>query len=98
MESHRTVCLDHHLFSHFLNDLSIVSKRLTFFLFANDVNVYNESSSILDIQKFVNRELKKVRKLCEPNCFAPNIVQPIFYFLTQNKSVSQINIKFGRKK
>ena len=55
------------LFLLYINDLVKVSKKLTFFLFADDTNIYYESSNILDIQKTVNKELRKVRKWLEAN-------------------------------
>ena len=53
------------LFFIFMNDLPNVSKRLTFYLFADDTNIYFESSDLLTIQKVVNQELHKVRKWLE---------------------------------
>ena len=53
------------LFLIFINDLPNISKHLTFYLFANDTNIYYESSNLLHIQKIVNRELRKVRKWLE---------------------------------
>ena len=35
----------------FINNLQNVSKRLTFYLFANNTNIYFESSNLLTIQK-----------------------------------------------
>ena len=43
-----------------INDLPNVSKGLTFYLFADDTNIYFESSDLLTIQKVVNQELRKV--------------------------------------
>ena len=48
------------LFFIFINDLPNVSKHLTFYLFADDINIYFESSDLSYIQKIVNRELHKV--------------------------------------
>ena len=39
------------LFLWYINDLPLVSKKLTFFLFADDTNIYYESSDVLEIQK-----------------------------------------------
>ena len=50
------------LFLIFINDLPNVSKFLQFYLFADDTNIYYESSDLLNIQKILNRELRKVRK------------------------------------
>ena len=33
----------------YINDLPLVSKKLTFFLFADDTNIYYESSDVLEI-------------------------------------------------
>ena len=53
------------LFLIFINDLPNISKHLTFYLFADDTNIYYESSNLLHIKKIVNRELRKVRKWLE---------------------------------
>ena len=39
------------LFLLYISDLPLVSKKLTFFLFADDTNIYYESSDVLEIQK-----------------------------------------------
>ena len=46
----------------FSDDLPNVSKHLTFYLFADDTNIYYESSDLTNVQKVVNREFHKVRK------------------------------------
>ena len=61
------------LFLMFINDLPNVSKHLTFYLFADDTNIYFESSDLSYIQKIANRELLKVRKWLEANRLALNI-------------------------
>ena len=48
------------LFLIFINDFQNVSKFLQFYLFADDTNIYYESSDLLNIQKILNRELHKV--------------------------------------
>ena len=50
------------LFLIYINRLPKVSNKTYFFLFADDTNIYYESSDILEIQKTVNKESKKVRK------------------------------------
>ena len=55
---------------------------------------------LLDIQKSVNKELRKARKWLEPNRLVPNLDKTNFviFHSTQNKPETQINIKFGRKR
>ena len=88
------------LFLLYINDLHKISNKLTFFLFADDTNIYYESSDLLDIQKSVNKELRKVRKWLESNRLALNLDKTNFviFHSTQNKPETQINIKFGRKR
>ena len=50
------------LFLIYINDLPNVSKLLTFYLFADDTNIYFKSNDITNLQKIMNRELKKVKK------------------------------------
>ena len=92
--------LDPLLFLIYINDLPKVSKKLTFFLFADDTNIYCESSDILEIQKTVNKEFKKVRKWLDVSRLALNIEKTNFvlFHSTRNKPVSQIILKFGKEK
>ena len=87
------------LFLLYINDLPKISNKLTFFLFADDTNIYYESSSLLDIQKSVNKELRKVCKWLESNRLVLTLDKTnfIIFHSTQNKPETQINIKFGRK-
>ena len=88
------------LFLIYINDLPNVSKCLTFFLFADDTNIYYESSELLSIQKIVNRELRKVRKWLEANRLALNIEKINFVLFHSNKRkvTLQIFLKIGRRK
>ena len=55
------------LFLIYINDLPNVSKLLSFYLFADDTNIYFKSDDLTHLQKIMNRELKKVKKwLPEP--------------------------------
>ena len=88
------------LFLLYINDLAKVSKELTFFLFADDTNIYYKSSNILDILKTVKKELRKVRKWLEENRLALNIDQTNFviFHSPQNIPNDRVIIKFGRKR
>ena len=44
------------IFLLYINDLPKISNKLTFFLFADDTSIYYESSSLLDIQKFICKQ------------------------------------------
>ena len=44
------------LFLIYINDLSNVSKPLSFYLFADDTNIYFEASDLFTLQKVMNRE------------------------------------------
>ena len=43
------------------------SQKNFFFPFADDISIYYESSGLTEIQKTVNKELRKVRKWLESN-------------------------------
>ena len=47
------------LFLIFINDLPSVSKKLNFYLFADDTNIYFDAEKLEKIEKTVNAELKK---------------------------------------
>ena len=83
-----------------INELPNVSKFLTFYLFADDTNIYYESSDLLNIQKVVNRELRKIRKWLEANRLALNIDKTNFviFYSHQHKLTDRILLKMGRKK
>ena len=48
------------LFLLYINDLPNISKILNFYLFADDTNIYYESSSLKDLEKSINKELGKL--------------------------------------
>ena len=82
------------------NDLPSISKKLTFYLFADDTNIYFESSDLFHLQKTVNKELRKVRKWLESNRLALNIDKTTFViFHSPGKKVSdEITLKISREK
>ena len=51
------------LFLLYINDLPNISKVLNFYLFANDTNIYYESSSLQELEKTINKELYKLYHL-----------------------------------
>ena len=97
------------LFLIFINGLPNVSKFLQFYLFADDTNIYYESSDLLNIQKILNRELHKVQKWLEANRLALNIektncvlfhsshrklTQTIVLGIAKNKIKQEIHVRF----
>ena len=87
------------LFLLYINDLPSVSRKLTFFLFADDTNIYYESSDVVDIQKTVNKEFRNVREWLEANRLALNIEKTNFviFYSPRNKPDMNFVLKFGRK-
>ena len=87
------------LFLLYINDLPSVSRKLTFFIFADDTNICYESSDVVDIQKTVNKELRKVREWLETNRLALNIEKTNFviFHSLRNKPDMNFVLKFGRK-
>ena len=61
------------LFLIYINDLPDSSHFLSFFLFADDTNIYCESDNLELLTKKVNRELKKVKLWLDSNKLALNI-------------------------
>ena len=61
MESHRDLYLVHFYFLIYVNDLPNVSKKLKFYLFADDKNIYCDGDTLTNLAKIVNKELKSVK-------------------------------------
>ena len=55
------------LFLIYINDLPNASKKLTFYLFADDTNIYYECKDLYNLNKIVNKELKFVKKWFDAN-------------------------------
>ena len=52
-----------HCKSEIINDLLNISQKMTFFLFADDTNIYYESHDLNEFEKTVNCELKKTKSM-----------------------------------
>ena len=78
----------------------MVSKFLQFYMFADDTNIYYESSDLLDIRKSLNRELRQLRKWSEANRLALNIDKTNFVMFrsSQRKLTQTIVLKIGKNK
>ena len=61
------------LFLLYMNDLPSISKKLKFYLFADDRNLYFNSIDLDYLQTVVNKELKKASKWLRANRLALNI-------------------------
>ena len=48
---------------------------MQFFLFAHDTSVYYDSDNLINLQKIVNREQKKIMKWFDANRLALNITE-----------------------
>ena len=74
------------LFLLYINDLPNISEKLSFFLFADDTNLYYESDDLLELEKTMNLELKKLSLWLNVNRLALNIGKTNFIiFRGRNK-------------
>ena len=87
------------LFLLYINDLPNISPILKFYLFADDTNIYYESSSLTDIEKTINKELEKLYLWLNVNRLSLNIDKTNFIiFHPFNKPTKQrITIKINKK-
>ena len=85
------------LFLIYINDLPNVSKYLSFFLYADDTNIYFKRHDLIQLQEILNRELKKVRKWLDANRLSLNIDKTNFVLFRspQIKLVEPVVIRFG---
>ena len=87
------------LFLIYINDLPNASKKLTFYLFADDTNIYYEFNDLPNFIKIVNKELRLVKKWLDANKLSLNI-DKTNYIIFHSSSVnvpSDSNIKIGKK-
>ena len=87
------------LFLIYINDLPNVSKKLTFYLSADDTNIYYESKDLFNLIKIVNKELRLVKKWLDANKLSLNI-DKTNYIIFHSSSVNVLSgsdIKIGKK-
>ena len=75
------------LFLIYINDLPNVSDKLQFFLFADDTNIYFDSSNLITLEKTVNEELKKLCLWLNINRLALNVSKTNFVIFRANKKL-----------
>ena len=76
------------LFLIYINDLPNVSDKLSFFLFADDTNIYFESDDLLCLERTINNELKQLNLWLNVNRLALNIRKTNFViFRTANRTL-----------
>ena len=87
------------LFLIYINDLPNSSQFLSFFLFADDTNIYCDSDNLQLLTKKINRELKKVKLWLDSNKLALNIEKTNFVlFHSSRRKLSEFtNLKIGKQ-
>ena len=86
------------LFLLYINDLPNISKKLKFFLFADDTNIYFESDNPTDLEKIMNKELGKLFEWLCLNRLSLNISKTNFIiFQSKNKPKVNVTILINKK-
>ena len=81
------------LFLLYINDLPNISKKLKFFLFADDTNIYFESDNLKNLEKTMNKELKRLYEWLCLNRLSLNISKTNFViFQARNKPKVPVTI------
>ena len=65
---------------------------MTFFLFADDTNIYYESTDLKELEKTVNEELKKLSLWLNINRLALNVAKTNFVIFRSPKKKSDHNV------
>ena len=79
------------LFLIYINDLPRFSEVLHFYLFADNTNIYYEAESIDELEKIINKELKKLYTWLIVNRLSLNIKKQIFSYFTP--TINQLAIE-----
>ena len=85
------------LFLIYINDLPNSSTKLSFYLFADDTNIYYEAANLDMLEKTVNKELKKVKMWLNVNKLSLNVNKTNYVvFRSPQHSLSKaVNINIG---
>ena len=85
------------LFLIYINDLPLSSSKLTFYLFADDTNISYEAENIYQLQRVINKELKKVKTWLDVNKLLLDIDKTnyIIFKSPQHSSSETVSIKIG---
>ena len=75
------------LFLIYVNDLPNISTKLKFYLFADDTNIYYDSEDLVQLEKTVNEELKKLSQWLNINRLALNVGKTNFVIFRANKKI-----------
>ena len=86
------------LFLLYINDLPNISKKLKFYLFADDTNIYLESDDPTKLEKIMNKELEKLHEWLCINRLSLNITKTNFViFHSINKPNKPITILINKE-
>ena len=86
------------LFLIYINDLPNASKKLNFYLFADDTNIYCESKDLSNLLKIVNKELRSIKRWLDANKLSLNIDKTNYIIFHSSRNVpSDSRIKIGKK-
>ena len=86
------------LFLLYINDLPNISKKLKFFLFADDTNIYIESDNLRSLEKIMNKELQKLYEWLCLNRLSLNISKTNFViFHAINKPKVPVTILINKQ-
>ena len=80
------------LFLVYINDLPNISDKLKFFLFADDTNLYYESDDLLELERTMNHELKKLSLWLNVNRLALNISKTNFIIFRGYRKACDHNV------
>ena len=86
------------LFFIYINDLPNISKKLKFYLFADDTNIYLESHDLQSLEKIMNKELEKLFEWLCINRLSLNISKTNFViFCPINKPKTPVTILINKE-